>query len=117
MTMPQRRYRIARLCGAGAILIGLTGLLGWLTGNAVLTSIVPGYKPIAITVSVLVLMLGGLLVLAARPPMPRPLAGLGLAITAAVAVFTLLEILLLLTGINPTIEDALLRLFPALHQN
>ncbi len=115
--MPQRRYRIARLCGAGAILIGLTGLLGWLTGNAVLTSIVPGYKPIAITVSVLVLMLGGLLVLAARPPMPRPLAGLGLAITAAVAVFTLLEILLLLTGINPTIEDALLRLFPALHRN
>ncbi|OPZ82864.1 MAG: Phytochrome-like protein cph1 [bacterium ADurb.Bin429] len=117
MTMPQRRYRTARLCGAGAILIGLSGLFGWITARAIFNSIVPGYKPIAITASVLSLLLGGVLLLMARERLARSLAGILLVITAIVAIFTLLEIFLLLTGINLTIEDAILQRFPALFQN
>lgn len=50
--------RMARLCGVGSVFIGISGLLGWIFDIAVLTSIIPGYKRMAISMSLIAILLG-----------------------------------------------------------
>jgi len=105
---------IARLCGAGAAVIGIAGLLGWILDLPVLSSIVPGYKPIAISMSIIVILLGGAQVFIARR-VSSGLASILSIITLFITLFGLLEIIQLLTGLNATIENEILRRYPALY--
>ncbi|MHB9105421.1 MAG: PAS domain S-box protein [Armatimonadota bacterium] len=106
-------WRIAQLCGVGAILIGSSGLLGWMLDIPALNRIIPGYKPIAVSMSMIAILLGGVQILLARR-LSRWAAAVLLVVPLFIAVFGLLEIILLVTGINLTIEDAMLRQYPAL---
>ena len=112
--MPSPSVRVAQLCGAGAILIGTLGLLGWLFDAPALSSIVPGYKPIAISMSIIAILLGGVQVLLARP-LSRRVAAVLLVIPLFIVVFGLLEIILLVAGVDITIENAILRHYPRLY--
>lgn len=102
--------RTARYSGAGAILIGVSGLLGWIFRISALTSIIPGLKPIAISASIVFIFLGSVLFLAAadlcHPRRQRVLMGVALFTT----LFGLLEIIHLITGTPVSLEDAILRI-------
>lgn len=106
--------RVAWLCGLGAAVFGLAGILGWLINLPVLHSIIPGYTPIAFSMAIIAVLLGGVQMLLCRP-LPRPATVALLVLTAFITVFSLLEVILLITGIDLTIENALLRRFPALY--
>lgn len=105
---------LARWPGLLVMLIGLSGLLGWVFGLPVLTSIVPGYTPMAISVSLIFTILGGVHLFLARSGRSSRGMGLLLGITLLITLFGLSEIIFIITGINVTMEDALLRLFPEL---
>jgi two-component sensor histidine kinase/PAS domain-containing protein len=50
--------RIAALCGAAAVLLGIAGVTGWGLGIPFLTRIAPGYKAIAPSVAVALITMG-----------------------------------------------------------
>ena len=115
-SMRHKSYcRLARICAVAAILIGIAGMLGWILRIPVLTSIVPTYKPIAISAAILFVLLGGVQWLAC-PLRHRGLGILLLCITLFVTLFGLSEFIFLVTGIDVTIEDAILRQFPTLEK-
>ncbi|HEY3415553.1 MAG TPA: PAS domain S-box protein [Armatimonadota bacterium] len=104
--------RIARICGVATFIIGCAGILGWVTGVMALSSIFPGYKPIAISASLVFLLLGGVQFLAARPRLPRDMGIVLLVVSALVVLFDLFEVIQLITGALVSIEDAILRHYP-----
>ena len=112
-----RYLRITRLCGIGAILIGIAGLLGWIFEQAILNSIVPGLKPIAISASLVFITLGLLEWAAGRSQLTRRTALLLFIPAALMVVFGVLEVITLVTGLPVSIEDAILKRSPALFQN
>jgi signal transduction histidine kinase len=117
MTAMAKYERLARLCGLVAMLIGISGLLGWSFNLPVLHSIVPGYKPIAISASMLFLFLGGFQLISTRRSLTRITAGILLAFTLFIILVALLEIIDLLFGTRLSIEDAILRQYPVIYQN
>lgn len=114
----QTRYpRIARLCGAGVIIIGISGLLGWIFNIPELNSIIPGYKPIAISAAIVFILLGTAQLVIAGPHISRISSTICFGITIFVTLFGLLETLQLLTGLPVSLEDAILRHYPTLFAN
>lgn len=109
--------RIARWCGIVAILIGISGIFGWVFGIPALNSIVPGLKPIAISAAIASILLGGVQFFIARAPLRRPVNILLLGIALFITLFGLLEIISLVPGVDVSIEDAVLRHYPALFAN
>ena len=109
--------RVAQWCGVGTLLIGISGLLGWIFGIPELNSIIPGLKPIAVSASIVFILLGGVQFLAARVLLRRTAAIVLLGITLFITLFGLLEIIYLVTGVYLTIEDAVLRHYPSLFAN
>jgi len=108
---------VERVCGIGAMVIGLAGLLGWAFAVPALTSIISGYKPIAVSAAISVILLGGVQWLITIPRLSRAFSAVLLFITLILTLFGLLEIIYLLTGFNLTIEDAFLRHVPVLYAN
>lgn len=115
--LTDRSLRIVRLCGLIVMAIGVSGLLGWILGNLVLNSIYPGYKPIAVSAAIIFILLGGVQVLVTYPPLHRGVTLLLFALTLGATVFGLLEIIHLVTGADVTIENAILRQYPALYSD
>ena len=107
--------RVARWCGAMAALIGIAGLIGWYFTLPVLKSIVPGYKPIAISAAIVFILLGEVQFFAARAPLRREVSISLLIVALLITLFGLLEIVQLATGMNVTIEDAILKYYPTLY--
>ena len=97
-----------------AILIGVSGLLGWVFHLPVLNSILPGEKPIAISAALLFMLLGGVQYALTYPSLQRGVLLILLCLTLFTTLFGLSEIVSLLTGMSTTIEDVFLRHFPAL---
>ncbi|MBI5419354.1 MAG: response regulator [Deltaproteobacteria bacterium] len=61
--------RAAFLCGAGAALLALVALLGWILGLPLLASIHPRYIPMAPSTAVSFLLLGAILSIQSRGPL------------------------------------------------
>lgn len=109
--------RPARLCGAAAMFIGVSGLLGWLFSIPWLTSVIPGTKPIAISMAFFAVMLGAIQWLLTRSRLPRTLIAVLLSATTIIILFDVLQIIDLLTGVDASIENRILRQYPALTQD
>lgn len=116
-TTKDRLLRIARWAGIGSAFIGIVGLLGWIFGIQPLTSIVPGYKPIAISAAILFVLLGVVQYLITRMPPARWIPYILLGLTLFATLFGFLEIVYLVTGLNLSIEDLFLRQYPVLNRN
>lgn len=81
--------KIARIVNILIIAISFFTLIGWLTGNLILASWGPGYKPVAISASLLFLLFSTLLLVATRWPKSKFLrAGMVLAAMAAIGCCT-----------------------------
>ena len=98
--------RIAALCSIGAVLLGAAGLAGWGLGLPFLTRIVAGYKAIAPSVAVSLIMLGSVQL--------RMAAGVGrrervvwAAVVGLIFLFGALEVIGLLVGADLNLEDAM----------
>jgi len=109
--------RTVRICAAGSILIGVSGILGWIFGIPELNSIIPGLKPFAISASLVFLALGIVQFLSASAPCRHGRMLIFLGVTGIITLFGLLEIIQLITGVLVSIEDAILRHYPALFNN
>jgi len=103
--------RIAWWCGVGAVGIGIAGLLGWIFNLPVLTSIVPGLKPIAVSAAIAFLLLG-IIQLGMARPRSRVASIVLFCLALLLTLFGLLEIIYLVTGSDVSIEDAILRHYP-----
>jgi len=113
----RRNLLIARFCGLGAMFIGIAGMAGWIFNIPALNSIIPGYKPIAISATILFVILGGVQLLLTHPRLSPVVRLFLLAVTLFVTLFGLLEIVQTVTGAPVSIEDAILRHYPALFAN
>ncbi|MHB9130229.1 MAG: sensor histidine kinase [Armatimonadota bacterium] len=109
--------RLARICGVSAILIGISGILGWVLGIPVLNSVIPGYQPIVISTSLVFILLGGGLFFITRPWLPRSLSITFLIVALAITIFGLLEVIKLITGVDVSLENVILRHYPSLFNN
>ncbi|MHB9134575.1 MAG: sensor histidine kinase [Armatimonadota bacterium] len=109
--------RIAQLCGLAAMLIGIFGLLGWIFVLPVLNSIIPGYKPIAISASIVFFLLGFVEFFAARRLLQRAMAIVLLGMALVLTLFGLLETITLVTQRDVSLEDLILRRSPQLFAN
>ena len=99
--------RLARWCGMGAVLIGISVILGWMFGTPALNAILPGLKPIAVSAAIAFILLGSVQLLLACAPLPRGVCMFLLGIALLVTVFGLLEIVYLVTGVDVSLEDAI----------
>jgi len=99
--------RVSVFGAAGAILIALFGLLGYVPGLGLLGSVRKGYIPMAPSTAVSFIVLGGiLLALALRPLSGASRVLLG-AVAALVSLFGALEVAGHFTGRDLNFEDAL----------
>lgn len=99
------------------MLVGLFGLLGWVLDLPVLNSIIPGYKPIAPSAAILFVILGLVQILSVRGPRSRVAGFILLGVSLLVTLFGSLEIFYLLTGVDVSIEDLVLRQYPSVLAN
>ena len=101
--------RTAAMSGGGAALLGIAGAAGWGSGLPVLTSTAPGYKAIAPSMAVALVILGLVLVQQACGRLSR--GGRSLAVGAAVlaSLFGLMKLVGFLAGADLNLEGALTR--------
>jgi len=97
----------------GTALIGVAGLLGWIFRIPVLNSIIPGLKPIAISASIVFILLGGVQCFITRGLHHRGMAWLLLVVSLLITLFGLLEVIKLIFGTDISLEDAVLRHYPS----
>jgi len=90
---------LARACAAIAGGFGFIALLGWILGFPLLTSLGPGWIPMAPSTALLFLLFGTALILCAGTPLSRGTYRIGMAVGSAGAVVALLLLILSLLGI------------------
>jgi PAS domain S-box-containing protein len=99
--------RVATLCGAGAALLGIAGLVGWGFGTPVLTRIAAGYKAIAPSVAVFLIILGLVLRRLAAGGAGRRERVVSAAVVGFISLYGLLDFIGFLVGADLNREDAL----------
>jgi len=95
--------------GAGAVLLGAAGLVGWELRLPVLASAHPLSRPIAPSAAAALAILGLVMVRLAAGRMGRPVRLLTGAVTGFIFLYGLLEVIGLLVGADLNREDALTR--------
>jgi PAS domain S-box-containing protein len=101
--------RTVAVCSIAALLLGIAALAGWALGIPVLISIVPGYKAIAPSVAVCLIVLGLILPRLAAGRVARRERLLLAVLTGLIALFGLLEVLGFSVAVDLNLEDALTR--------
>ncbi|MFB3882557.1 MAG: sensor histidine kinase [Armatimonadota bacterium] len=99
--------RLAALSGAGAALLGAAGLAGWAFDLERLTRVVPGYKAIAPSVAVSLIVLGIILQRLATAEASRRERGVSAALAGAVTLFGLLEVIGFFADSDLNLEEAM----------
>ncbi len=99
--------RVAALCGAGAMALGLAGLVGWVLGSTFLTQVVAGYKAIAPSVAFSFILLGLALWRTFAGSAGRRERVVSAAVVGVISLFGLLEVIGFLAGIDLNLEDTL----------
>ena len=99
----QAGYRItdgfAKTCGVLAATLGFVALAGWILGIPVLSTLGPGWLPMAPSSALLFILLGGTIFFVARKP-PQPTASrIGIALGLAATLIALLLFILSYRGI------------------
>jgi len=95
---------IAKACGALAAILGLIALTGWTLELPVLTSLGPGWIPMAPSSALLFVLLGTAVLFCTRVPPSRSARWTGVAFGAAVALIGLLLFFLSYLGIRLAAE-------------
>ena len=114
---PEHPYRrVARWCGVGTLCIGASSLLGRAFALPFLFSFIPGYQPIAVSAALICLLLGGALYLMTSPRRRGVLRVL-LGGVGVVTLFTLLEVIQLVTGARVGIDENIFLHYPRLIVN
>ena len=91
-TLPGSYRKIASLCGAGAALLGLLALLGWILGMPLLASIRSSFIPMAPVTAVALLCLGGLLLVQITSPGRESTGFVAAALSALLSAYGLIEL-------------------------
>jgi PAS domain S-box-containing protein len=100
-------FRVAAWSGAAAGLLGIAGLVGWWLGIPDLTRIAPGYKAIAPSVAIALIVLGLILPRLAAGPIAAYARVLLAAVVGLISLFGLLELVGFAVGADLNLEDAL----------
>jgi PAS domain S-box-containing protein len=95
------------VCSMAAILLGIAALIGWGLAIPVLTRVVPGYKAIAPSVAICLIVLGLILPLLAPASVGRRERLLMALVTGLVSLFGLLEVLGFFAAVDLNLEEAL----------
>lgn len=109
--------RIAQWCAVMAMLIGVSGLLGWIFNVPLLNSIIPGSKPIAISAAISFIILGCAQLVLTRTTLSRGAGIMLFGVSLFMTLFGLLEIVYLVTGFEVSFEDLILKHYPVLFHN
>jgi len=96
--------RVAALSGAGAALLGIAGLVGWGLDIPSLVRVVPGYKGIAPSVALSLIILGVMLQRLAAGEMSRRERTLSAVVAAITSLFGLLGVIGLFAGADLNLE-------------
>ena len=99
--------RVAAWSGAAAGLLGIAGLVGWWFGIPGLTRIAAGYKAIAPSVAIALLILGLALIRLASGGVGNRERGLWAAVVGLISLFGLLELVGFAVGADLNLENAL----------
>jgi hypothetical protein len=98
---------VAAWSGAAAGLLGIAGLVGWWFGIPGLTRIAAGYKAIAPSVAIALLILGLALIRLASGGVGNRERGLWAAVVGLISLFGLLELVGFAVGADLNLENAL----------
>ncbi len=97
--------RTSKVCSAVTLILGTLAMIGWLTGNHILASFVPGYIPIAPSASLAFILLGGAWYVYARAPSRWFTRIYVLVSVLSISLIALLNLIQFLTGANAGIEE------------
>jgi PAS domain S-box-containing protein len=102
------RFRcMAVSCGAGAVGLGLLGLVSWYSGVRVLSSIHPAYIAMAPSTACSFLLLGGILIYQARTSLSARGRSVAVAVALLVTAFALASSIELFAGMDLNFENLL----------
>ena len=90
--LPDSYRKLGSLFGAATAALGLLGLLGWVLGMPLLSSIRSSYIPMAPLTSIAFLCLGGLLLVHSMGPSQGPLGILAAVLSALLSAYGLIEL-------------------------
>lgn len=99
--------RVATLCGWATALLGLAGLAGWVFRIQAFTRVAPGYKAVAPSVAICLIILGLILPGLAGRPIGRRRRTLTAAVVGVVTLFALLEPIGFVAAVDLNLEDML----------
>ena len=105
--------RVAMLCGASVMMLGILGLAGWFAGPGKLGRISWHYIPMAQSTAWSCLFLGSSLLLHRSRPLAGRSRGLALAVIILITVFGFLNFLEYFVGVDLSFEEVW---FPATEQ-
>lgn len=99
--------RVATLCGAAVVFIGILGFLGWISGSGILGAIRPYYIPMAPSTALAFMLFGTILIIHDYKPWSRKHGFLIIAVVVLVTIFGLLEFVEYFIGVDLTYEELL----------
>ncbi len=100
-------HHIATLCGLGAVLLGVAGLVGWIFRINFLIRIAPGFKGIAPVIATFLIFLGLILLRLTTGHIGKSERLLWAAVAGFISLYSFLDPIGFVVGADPNFEDAL----------